>query len=89
MGGILARGILMQRSSHQVCYMPPTSRADDVTHRIRSHARRRASASSVRRPGPASTKAEFYGLDWIATVPPTVRLTTERFGREKANVVFG
>jgi MFS family permease len=33
--------------------------------------------------------AAFYGLDWIATVPPTVRLTTERFGREKANVVFG
>ena len=23
--------------------------------------------------------AVFYGLDWIATVPPTVRLTTESF----------
>ena len=26
--------------------------------------------------------AVFYGLDWIATVPPTVRLTSEAFGRE-------
>lgn len=33
--------------------------------------------------------AMFYGLDWIATVPPTVRLTAARFGREKANLVFG
>ena len=33
--------------------------------------------------------AVFYGLDWIATVPPTLRLTIERFGRAKANVVFG
>lgn len=33
--------------------------------------------------------AVFYGLDWVATVPPTVRLTAERFGREKANLVFG
>ena len=24
--------------------------------------------------------AVFYGLDWVATVPPTVRLTAERFG---------
>ena len=31
----------------------------------------------------------FYGLDWIATVPPTVRLTATRFGRERANLVFG
>lgn len=31
----------------------------------------------------------FYGLDWIATVPPTVRLTGEVFGREKASIVFG
>ena len=29
--------------------------------------------------------AMFYGLDWIATVPPTVRLTTQRFGPERAN----
>jgi predicted MFS family arabinose efflux permease len=33
--------------------------------------------------------ALFYGLDWIATVPPTVRLTGEVFGREKASIVFG
>lgn len=33
--------------------------------------------------------AVFYGLDWIATVPPTVRLTGEVFGREKATIVFG
>ena len=33
--------------------------------------------------------AVFYGLDWIATVPPTLKLTTDAFGREKAGVVFG
>jgi len=33
--------------------------------------------------------AVFYGLDWIATVPPTARLTGEVFGREKASIVFG
>ncbi len=33
--------------------------------------------------------AVFYGLDWIATVPPTLKLTAEKFGREKAGVVFG
>jgi sugar phosphate permease len=33
--------------------------------------------------------AMFYGLDWIATVPPTVKLTAARFGRERANLVFG
>ena len=33
--------------------------------------------------------AIFYGLDWIATVPPTVRLCAESFGREKASIVFG
>jgi MFS family permease len=31
----------------------------------------------------------FYGLDWIATVPPTVSLATQRFGRERAMVVYG
>jgi MFS family permease len=30
-----------------------------------------------------------YGLDWVATVPPTVALTNEVFGREKVGVVFG
>ncbi|MBR1190646.1 MFS transporter [Bradyrhizobium sp. AUGA SZCCT0160] len=36
-----------------------------------------------------SVFAVFYGLDWIATVPPTVRLTAQRFGAERANLVFG
>jgi sugar phosphate permease len=31
----------------------------------------------------------FYGLDWVATVPPTVRLATDAFGREDAPIVFG
>ncbi len=31
----------------------------------------------------------FYGLDWIATVPPTVRLTTQTFGREKTGIMYG
>ncbi len=33
--------------------------------------------------------ALFYGLDWIATVPPTVSITVKTFGRERANLVFG
>jgi predicted MFS family arabinose efflux permease len=33
--------------------------------------------------------AIFYGLDWIATVPPTVKLTTDAFGSEDAPVAFG
>lgn len=33
--------------------------------------------------------AVFYGLDWIATVPPTVRLTGEAFGRENTGVIYG
>lgn len=36
-----------------------------------------------------SVFAVFYGLDWIATVPPTVRLTTQVFGKEKTGVMFG
>jgi sugar phosphate permease len=31
----------------------------------------------------------FYGLDWIATVPPTVALVTQRFGRDVGIVAFG
>ena len=31
----------------------------------------------------------FYGLDWIATVPPTVKLIADKFGRERAGLVFG
>ena len=33
--------------------------------------------------------AVFYGLDWIATVPPTSRLTAQAFGPQDAPVVFG
>ncbi len=33
--------------------------------------------------------AVFYGLDFIATVPPSVRLTAKAFGREQAPIVFG
>jgi len=36
-----------------------------------------------------SVFAFFYGLDWIATVPPTVRLTADAFGRENTGVVYG
>jgi predicted MFS family arabinose efflux permease len=31
----------------------------------------------------------FYGLDWFATVPPTVRVTIRLFGREKPPIMFG
>lgn len=33
--------------------------------------------------------AIVYGLDWVATVPPTIVLTNEVFGRDHASVVFG
>lgn len=33
--------------------------------------------------------AMFYGLDWFATVAPTVRLVTNTVGREKAGMVYG
>jgi len=33
--------------------------------------------------------AMFYGLDWIATVPPTVKLAGAAFGKERAGMVFG
>jgi sugar phosphate permease len=36
-----------------------------------------------------SVFALFYGLDWIATVPPTVNISVKVFGRDKANLVFG
>lgn len=32
--------------------------------------------------------AVFYGLDWVATVPPTVKLANDRFGAN-AGIVFG
>jgi len=31
----------------------------------------------------------FYGLDWVATVPPTVALSTAVFGKQRGAVVFG
>lgn len=40
-------------------------------------------------PVPLMIFAVFYGLDWIATVPPTVKLTAEAFGPVRANLVFG
>jgi len=33
--------------------------------------------------------AVFYGLDWVATVPPTVRLAADIFGKPKVGVVYG
>jgi sugar phosphate permease len=33
--------------------------------------------------------AVFYGLDWIATVPPTVALARQAFGAEKVGLVVG
>jgi sugar phosphate permease len=30
----------------------------------------------------------FYGLDWVATVPPTVRLTADHFGKERVGTYF-
>lgn len=31
----------------------------------------------------------FYGLDWVATVPPTVALCRQHFGLQRSGVVFG
>jgi sugar phosphate permease len=36
-----------------------------------------------------SVFAVFYGLDWIATVPPTVRLTANAFGAENVGLMYG
>ncbi|MET3667818.1 MFS transporter [Caulobacter sp. 1776] len=36
-----------------------------------------------------SAFAVFYGLDWLATVPPTVRLASEAFGERDGPIVFG
>jgi len=33
--------------------------------------------------------AIFYGLDWIATVPPTVKLSNQAFGEADAPIMFG
>jgi len=41
--------------------------------------------------GPASLGvfAVFYGLDWIATIPPTLKLANRAFGERDAPIVFG
>jgi MFS family permease len=39
--------------------------------------------------GGLSLFAVIYGLDWIATVPPTVAITTRTFGPKKAPILFG
>jgi MFS family permease len=39
--------------------------------------------------GGLSVFTVFYGLDWIATVPPTVALTRTAFGPERVALVFG
>jgi sugar phosphate permease len=31
----------------------------------------------------------IYGLDWIATVPPTINLTARHFGRDSVGVLYG
>lgn len=31
----------------------------------------------------------FYGLDWVATVPPTIALCVQHFGRERGPLVYG
>src|SRR5205085_5688453 len=31
----------------------------------------------------------FYGLDWVATVPPTVALCSRQFGRDRGPIVYG
>jgi MFS family permease len=31
----------------------------------------------------------FYGLDWVATVPPTVALCRQQFGTARSSIIFG
>jgi MFS family permease len=41
--------------------------------------------------GPHSTLvvfAVFYGLDWVATVPPTISLTARAFGQARVGILF-
>jgi sugar phosphate permease len=33
--------------------------------------------------------AMFYGLDWVATVPPTVKLANAAFDKQRAAMIFG
>jgi MFS family permease len=39
--------------------------------------------------GGLSLFAVIYGLDWIATVPPTVAIATRTFGPKRAPILFG
>jgi len=41
--------------------------------------------------GPATMMvfSVFYGLDWLATVPPTVKLSIQEFGKERGGMIFG
>ncbi|GAA3402526.1 MFS transporter [Paenibacillus hodogayensis] len=40
-------------------------------------------------PAALMTFSVFYGLDWIATVPPTVKLASMEFGKERSGMIFG
>ncbi|MGH6617248.1 MFS transporter [Sphingomonas sp.] len=40
-------------------------------------------------PASLTVFAIFFGLDWIATVPPTVKLANLSFGEREAPIVFG
>lgn len=31
----------------------------------------------------------FYGLDWVATVPPTINLSRQIFGVHKSAIIYG
>ncbi len=33
--------------------------------------------------------AIFYGLDWIATVPPTIGIARQKFGIQKSGIIYG
>ncbi|NWF69805.1 MAG: hypothetical protein HXY40_12040 [Chloroflexi bacterium] len=33
--------------------------------------------------------AVIYGLDWVASVPPTINLTAQRFGRKSVSTLYG
>ena len=45
-------------------------------------------AAATRREAP-SGRGVVYGLDWLATVPPTVRIANEAFDDQNAPLVFG
>ena len=70
----------------------PLRRAQAAARLLRGP--RHLAADPARRAEPARARCSlaftvFYGLDWIATVPPTVALATQRFGRDVGLVAFG